>query len=89
MQKLPRHKGIAGLAWKAVRGGWLYFQPGWHDRGMCEGEAEGQRQWERTACAAVKVWLEKVFVSHGNKWQVASHAGDRPSSCTAVPRLLL
>lgn len=50
----------------------MYFQPGWRDRGVCVREADGQRQRERTAAAAVKGRLETVFLSDGNERQVAS-----------------
>lgn len=52
--------------------GRLKVLPGWRDWGPCVREADGQRQWERTACAAVKGRLEKVFLYQGNKCQVAS-----------------
>ena len=65
----------------------MYFQPGWRDRGVCVREADGQRQRERTAGGAVKGRLETVFLTETSA-RLQAHAGDRPSSCAAVPWLL-
>lgn len=76
VQKLPRPKGITCLACKPVRGGRMYFQPGWHDRACMRerqtGRGSGSGSGREQPVQLVKGRLEKVFLSHRNECQVAS-----------------